>query len=143
MDPFYLESELIKPVSDFFKKLGYKIRREVKIGYCRADLVAFKENETIAIELKLRDRKKAIIQAKNYQLGADYVYLAFPLLQSYSVLRKSEYELKKEGIGLLVINEITCKVSLIIKSKKSPRKFSSVKLKELDNRRNNRRYKYY
>jgi hypothetical protein len=143
MYPFYLESELVKPVSDYFKNLGYTIRREVKIGYCRADLVALKENETIAIELKLRDRKKAIIQAKNYQLGADYVYLAFPLLQSFSVLRKSEYELKKEGIGLLVINEITCKVSVIIKAEQSSRKFSSVKLGELDRIRNNRKYKYY
>jgi hypothetical protein len=143
MYPFYLESELVKPVSDYFKNLGYTIRREVKIGYCRADLVALKENETIAIELKLRDRKKAIIQAKNYQLGADYVYLAFPLLQSFSVLRKSEYELKKEGVGLLVINEITCKVSVIIKAEQSSRKFSSVKLGELDRIRNNRKYKYY
>jgi hypothetical protein len=55
--------------------------------------------------LKLRDWKKAIIQAKNYQLGSDYVYLAIPLWMVYNILRKAEYYLKKEGIGLLIINE--------------------------------------
>jgi len=79
MYPFYLELELVKPVSDYFKKQGYIVRYEVRIGYCRADILAFKNDETTAVELKLRDWKKAIIQAKNYKLGSDYVYLAIPL----------------------------------------------------------------
>jgi hypothetical protein len=142
MDPFYLESELIKPVSDYFKKQGYKVRREVRIGFCRADLVVFKNDKSTAVELKLSDRKKAIIQAKNYQLGVDYVYLAFPLLKSYSLLRKSEHILKREGIGLLTINEETCDVREIIGAKISNKKFSSVKLEEIDRRRKNRKSKY-
>jgi hypothetical protein len=142
MYPFYRELELVKPVYDYFKNQGYKLRREVRIGYCRADLVAFKNGETTAVELKLTDRKKAIIQAKNYKLAADYVYLAFPLLKSYSILRKSEYELKKEGIGLLIVNEITIEVEKIISAKASKRKFSSINLKGLDRERSNRANKY-
>ena len=131
MYQFYLELELIKPVYDYFKKQGYIVKKEIRIGYCRADLVAFKDNETIAIELKIKDIKKAIIQAKNYQLGADYVYLAFPLCRSYSILRKSEHILKKEGIGLLLVNEKTYNVSKIIDANYSNKNFGSIRLYEI------------
>ena len=97
MYPFYLELELIKPVSDYFKKQGYKLKHEIKIGFCRADLLAFKKDEVIAVELKLKDWKKAIVQAKNYKLAVDYVYLVVPLFRVYNILRKAEHILKKEN----------------------------------------------
>lgn len=64
------------------------------------------------------------------------------MLKSHSLLRKSEPRLKREGIGLLVVNEKTCKVKKIIKAKLSKRKFASIKLEEIDNRRKNRYSKY-
>jgi len=131
MYPFYLELELIKPVSDYFKKQGYDVRREIKIGYCRADLVAFKKDEVVATELKLKDWKKALVQAKNYQLGADYVYLAVPLLKSYNILRKAKYYLEKDGIGLIVINEKNCDVKKIIDAKVSKKKICNITLREI------------
>ena len=112
MYPFYLELELFKPVVDYFKKHGHIVKREVRIGFCRADIVAFKNKTVTAVELKLNDWKKAVIQAKNYQLGTNYVYLAFPLMKSYNVLRKAEVILKKEDIGLLTVNEETCEVTI-------------------------------
>ncbi len=112
MYPFYLELELVKPVVDYFKNQGCVVKREVRIGFCRADIVAFKNKTVTAVELKLNDWKKAVIQAKNYQLGTNYVYLAFPLMKSYNVLRKAEVILKKEGIGLLTVNEETCEVTI-------------------------------
>ncbi len=131
MYPFYLELELFKPVYDHFKDMGYKVRGEIKIGFCRADLVAFKESEVVAVELKLSNWKRAIVQAKNYQFGSDYVYIAVPLQRSYNILRKAELIFKKEGIGLLVVNEKTCKVSKIIDSKKSEKKIGgSIKIKD-------------
>ena len=76
---FTLESELIAPVSLYFYKKGWIIFREVRIGFCRADLVIFtNDHKVISVELKLADWKKALIQAQNYQLGSDYVYIAFP-----------------------------------------------------------------
>lgn len=142
MDPFYRESELTKPVSDYFIKQGCIVYKEIKIGYCRADLVAFKNDTLTAIELKLNDRKKAIIQAKNYQFGADYVYIAFPLMKTYSFLRKSEHILKKEGIGLLIVNEKTCEIQKIIEAKTSRRKYTSITLKEIRKRRENKTNKF-
>ncbi len=128
MYPFYLELELFKPVSDYFKNQGYVVKREVKIGYCRADIVAFKDDIVTAVELKLQNWKRAIIQAKNYQLGADYVYIAFPLMKSYSILRKAEFNLKSNGIGFLIINDKTSKVCKIIEARKSNKKIGTLTL---------------
>ena len=143
--PFYQELELIKPLSDYFKKQGYIIKHEVKIGFCRADLIAFKKDEVIAIELKLKDWKKAMIQLKNYQLGADFVYLAVPLLRVYTILRKAECYLKKEGIGLLVITEKNCEVRKIIDAQASKKKICSINIKEIkrNKRRNLNKRRYF
>ena len=132
MSQFYQESELFKPVSDYFKKKGYTVRYEIRIGFCRADIVAFKEGKITAVELKLRDWKKAIIQAKNYQLGANYVYLAMPLSKVYNILRKGEHNLRREGIGLLIVNENTLKVKKYINAKLSKKQIGEVSLEKID-----------
>ena len=142
MHPFYLELELIKPVTDFFENQGYHVKQEVRIGFHRADLVAFKDTKVIAIELKLKDWKKALLQAKNYQLGADYVYVVFPLMKSYTILRKAEHVFKKEGIGLLIVNEESGKVSKILNPEVSKRKFTSLTIQEIKNRRKKRKNKF-
>lgn len=131
MYPFYLELELIKPVYDYLKKQGYNVYKEAKIGFHRADLLGFKGDEVVAVELKLTEWKKAIVQVKNYMFGADYVYLAVPLFKSYNILRKAEYFFKKEGIGFLIINEKTSNVSEIIKPLKSKKKIASITKKEI------------
>jgi hypothetical protein len=143
MDPFYREFELIKPVSDYFKTQGYRVVEEVPIGYCRADLVAFKEGIVVAVEIKLQYSTKALIQVKNYQLGADFVYLAIPLMKSFSLLRKKEYVLRKEGIGLLLVNEETCAVEKIIDAQQSTRKFASLTMQEIQIRRDPKRDKFH
>jgi len=145
MYPFYRECELFKPVYDYFCKQGYTVVEEVRIGFCRADLVAFKEKTVTAVELKLADRKRAVVQAKNYQLGADYVYIAFPNKKIPLLLQKSASQLRSEGIGLLGIDEQTCTVEQIITAQSSARKFASITLDELCRRRSkhSRLYKYF
>jgi hypothetical protein len=115
-----------KPVYDYFKKQGYIIRFEVRIGFCRADIVAYKKEEVIGVELKINNWKKAIIQAKNYQLGCDYTYIVFPLNRVFNIMRKAEHILKKEGIGLLVVKEKNCDVCKIINAEKSSKKICSI-----------------
>jgi hypothetical protein len=139
MNKFNYEIDLLKPVTEYFKKQDCLILNEIRIGFCRADLVAFKPDETvISVELKLTNWKKAIIQARNYQLGSDFVYVAFPLAKTYNVLRKASHILEKEGIGLLGINEVTNKVQKIIDAKQSNKKFSSISLYEI-----NKKYEKY
>ena len=145
MYPFYLELELIKPVSDYLKKQGYLVKHEIRIGYCRADLVGFQKEKVVAVELKLADWKRAIIQVKNYQLGADYVYIAVPLLKSYNILRKAKHILKKEGIGLLIVKENNCEVKKIIDAKPSKKKICSIALDEFkrNQKRNLNKRRYF
>jgi hypothetical protein len=144
MYPFYLELELIKPVSDYFKKQGYTVMHEIKIGFCRADLLAFKDDEVVAVELKLKDWKKVIVQAKNYKLAVDYVYLVVPLFRVYNILRKAEHILKKEGIGLLIVKETNCEVCKIIDAKQSKIKTCNITTEEILKRRNlNKRPHYH
>jgi hypothetical protein len=131
MNPFYLEIELFKPVENFLKQKGYHVKREIRIGYCRADIVGFKNNVVLSVELKLNNWKKAIIQAKNYQLGSDYVYIGFPLQNIHKILRKAKLILIKENIGLLSINEKTNVVNVIIKANKSRRMIGRINLNKI------------
>ena len=51
-------------------------------------------------------------------------------MKSYNILRKAEHILKKEGIGLLIVNEKTTKLSKIIDSQLSKRKLGcNIKVK--------------
>ena len=131
MYPFYYEFELVKPVEDYLKQKDFTVKKEIRIGYCRADIVGFKKNVVLSVELKLNNWKKAIIQAKNYQLGSDFVYLAFPLQKIHNILRKAEFSLDKDGIGLLSINEKSSKVKVILNAKKSRRMIGRITLKEI------------
>ncbi len=93
--------------------------------------------------MKLRDWKKAVIQAKNYQLGCNYVYLAIPLWGVYNILRKAEYYLKKEGIGLLIINEKTCDVRKFIDAKHSKIQIGAISLEIINkNKFKTSKYKF-
>jgi len=132
MNSFSLEQELFEPVVQYFEQHDCIIASEVRIGFCRADIVAFHPDGVVsAVELKLADWKKAIIQAKNYQLAADYVYIAFPSKKSTLVLQRAEDILRKQGIGLFSIAEETLKMEKVISAKRSTNKFGSISLDEV------------
>lgn len=136
MCAFSCEQELIVPVSLYFYRHGGIILREVRLGFCRADLVVFTPDDTvIAVELKLSDWKKAFIQAQNYQLGSDYVYVAFPEKKRSLLEKKVVLMLKKKGIGLLIVDSLTHQVSEAIGPKRSEIRFGTISLQELKRRR--------
>lgn len=58
-------------------------------------------DEIIAIEAKLRDWKRGILQANRYKTFAHKVFLAFPLAQSHLVDRDL---LKRHNIGLILFD---------------------------------------
>lgn len=128
---FSYEAELISPVKTYFEKIGFSMFHEVRIGFCRADLVGISEETVIAVELKLTNWKKALVQAKNYQLAAEFVFLAFPEKKIDLVLKKAENQLKREGIGLLSIGEKDMGVCVHLEAKKSTRMFGCLQLTEL------------
>ncbi|MBU0498106.1 MAG: hypothetical protein KKC68_00200 [Candidatus Thermoplasmatota archaeon] len=129
INPYYYELELIHPMEQYLTIKGYIVQHEVKIGFCRADLVGFKKNEVLAVELKLKEWNKALIQARNYQLGADYVYIGIPLLRAGSLLRKKQTILESEGIGVYTINEKSGAVHQLLPAQPSSKKFGTLELK--------------
>ena len=67
----------------------------------------------ISIEVKLRDWKNGILQAKRYLRFSDYSYLA--ILEKYQRNIDMD-ELKNSGIGLIVVGDT---IKQVIKPKKS------------------------
>src|SRR5688572_28721852 len=54
----YLEAEKLRELADDLTHQGYQVERDAKIGAQVFDLVARKENERIAFEVKARSRLK-------------------------------------------------------------------------------------
>jgi hypothetical protein len=68
------ETSLSAPVAAYFGELGYTVRAEVK--HC--DLVAVRDAEIVAVELKLTVNLDVLVQAARRQQAADKVYIAVP-----------------------------------------------------------------
>lgn len=99
-------------------------------------MIVFQKNDDIlAIELKLANWKKALVQAQNYQLAADLVYLAFPSSKCDLVLKKAKAKLKNKGIGLICIDEETEQVSIVVPAKRSVSLLGRLSKKEIINQR--------
>ena len=136
MIQFDYEHELIPSVHQYFSANASLIFFLFFIGYCRADMIVFGKNDNIiAVELKLADWKKALIQAQNYQLAVDYVYLAFPSKKCDLVLKRAEEKLKQNGIGLISVDEETKQVAQILNAKKSTIAFGRLSKRNLINQR--------
>lgn len=68
------------------------------------DLVYIQDDKVVTIEFKLHDWRKAILQARDHLLGADYAYICMPKRRISDALRQ---ELEKAGVGLIFYREGT------------------------------------
>ncbi len=96
------EEDLKAGLKSFFRSHGYRAYTEVRMINRWVDLVAVKENEIVAVELKISDWKQALRQAVAYQLGADYSFVAMPFKHACNAY-KNRYWFQKEGVGLIAI----------------------------------------
>lgn len=109
---------------------------EVPVGFCRADMIVFqKNNDIIALELKLANWKKAVVQAQNYQLAADFVYVVFPVSKCDLVLKRVNKTLEEKGIGLISVDERTKQVRIVINAKRSAFLFGRLSKQEIINQK--------
>ena len=96
------EDELRSPVERLFPANEFVVKYEVPFGLKRIDLV-FKsrsdEQDIIAVELKLRNWKRAIWQAVHNRQIASYSYIALPEATAFPVDRVM---LNTFGLGLIV-----------------------------------------
>jgi hypothetical protein len=103
---FCKESQLLKPVAAFTRRQGFQLQRfELPFYEYRIDLYGFsdKEDATVAIELKLNNWRRALLQAMLYQLCADFVYIAMP---DRSARRADHAEIKKNHVGLISVHKL-------------------------------------
>ncbi len=70
----FKESDLYQPVCKFFTELGYDVQAEVN----SCDLVAKRDGEIIAAELKKSFCLKLVYQAIDRQSMTDFVYMVIP-----------------------------------------------------------------
>lgn len=99
-----LETDLYQPVKSFFESQGYTVKAEIN----DIDILAIKEDITIAIELKVKISLKLIYQVIERQKLVDNVFLAIPK-DSYKSHRNSikhfQLLLKRLNLGLILIDE--------------------------------------
>lgn len=114
------EAKLQDFCSAYFRKLGFQTREEVPFLFKVADLFCFHERtgECIAVEVKIRNWRKAVTQALVYQLMADRVYVA---LNDNYVNVIDTMLLADKGIGLLSVS-ILGDVHKILDAPLSPRR---------------------
>jgi hypothetical protein len=134
-----LEIDLYPALIDYYHDQNYLVELELPLHHNRIDMLAFNGDETVAIELKLKNWKRALRQATYYQLGADYSYIAMPFY-SATELYKRKHHLEKEGVGLFAILIDKNEVRELVKPKISLRKVEYVEnglLSLILNRREN------
>ena len=121
-----LENDLYPPLVKYFLKKDYSIEVEIPIHRNRIDLIAFNNNNhLIAVELKLKDWKRALRQATYYQLGVDVSYIAMPFYQALKVYRRTG-QLEEKGVGLFGILLDRGEVRELIKPKDTQRKIDYI-----------------
>lgn len=97
------EIDLYKPVQTYFEKLGYKVQAEVN----DSDVVAFKEDSIVVIELKLNLNITLLMQAAKRQKMTRDVYIAIERPKT-SLRRKRWRDLvhlvRRLELGLILVS---------------------------------------
>ena len=101
------ESTLLPAVRAYLKNEYRHHTTELPFYAHRIDLYGYSvaTDCTVAVELKLRDWRRALEQALVYQLCSDYVFIAVPVA---TALRVDLDQLRTHGIGLLSVKGRKC-----------------------------------
>jgi len=99
-----LEENLRKPVRHFFENKNYSVFDEVRLFQRGIDIIAKRRNIIIAVELKMRDWRRAVQQAYLDLRVSDYALIALPETLWSRISRKIYYEAYNHGLGLLSVD---------------------------------------
>ncbi len=114
-----LEKSLYKPIKEKYGK-NYNAYYEIRLYSRIVDILFVRKRSTypiIAMEFKVKDWKKALIQGYSYFLIANYVYIVL-YYKSIKFIEEKDLEIfRKNGIGL--ISSSTKKYEIILKPRKN------------------------
>lgn len=96
------EQSMYEPVRNFLINGKLECHREVPMYSRRIDVVGISKDYSniTAVEMKVRDWKKALRQANLYRLCADYVYVAM----YYKHIPRDLESFRSKGIGVFEVN---------------------------------------
>ena len=98
-----MEESLSKPVTTYFRDIGYKVRTEV--NYC--DICALKGDILVIIELKKNLSVDLLVQAVDRQKITDFVYIAIPKPKKLTGNTKWKslcHLIKRLELGLILVS---------------------------------------
>lgn len=117
------EVELNGPVVEYLETNGFRAVPEVAVAGRRADLVAIRDDELVAVELKVSAWPQALRQAVAYQVWASKAYVALPFPGALKAARH-EYRFQGEGVGLMAV--LDEEVRTLLPAAPSPRLFPAL-----------------
>jgi hypothetical protein len=114
------EDMFLKPLRILFDKITYKMHIDVKVNDRRIDVVFVRKKrlEINAVEMKVKNWRRALEQAAVYQLFTSHVYVA--LWHKHWNKELLNY-FKKYGIGVILIkpvNKLSYKAYKILNPKR-------------------------
>jgi hypothetical protein len=101
------ESLMLPAVRAYLQQRYDRHTLELPFYEHRIDMYGYSDQTecTVAVELKIRNWRRAVQQALVYQLCSDYVFIALPVA---TAKRVDLNELRNHGIGLLAVSEGDC-----------------------------------
>jgi len=99
-----LEKNLRKPVRQFFESKNYTVFDEVKLFQRGIDIIAKRRSTIIAVELKMRNWRRAVQQACLDLRVSDYAFIALPETIWSRIDWRIYYEAYNHGLGLLSVD---------------------------------------
>lgn len=116
------EQAFVQAAHQKLRASGVPTKWEAPLFGRSVDLIFYKKDALHSIEFKLNDWRRALKQARDHQLGADFAYICLPGKSvSNAILEAAE----SEGIGILELRESdTWPFATILPAKRSPDQWS-------------------
>ena len=110
------EVELVQRMEQYFSKMGWDVKKEVKIRGRIVDIVAVRDNKIALVEVKgpRGDIERGIMQSLHQKEAANYSYLA---IHKDSFTKSVKETCQNLGIGLILVNK---DIKEIIKPEHTP-----------------------
>lgn len=97
-----LESDMYQPIAEYFRKIGYEIKAEIK----SADVVAIRADHVLVVEMKLKYNTKLLHQCIERQKMIDDVYMAIVNSKQVEKNIKSIRAITRRlSLGLILLHE--------------------------------------